>query len=348
MATNFGATAEVTDKDFFSEIFGSQEVPEDVEKTTQKVTNQEIEPEQEVPAEAPQEEEVEEQDEAPEEESVEEEHWFPESIDQLADALDVDVDALKAIKVKTKVDGVESDVPLGEVIKNYQINKSLTERSEALAHMRKAFESEIGTFSQQRDAQLAQWNTWNQILEQRLPEQVGAVDWEQLRQDDPAEYAARRQEFMERIGEIEAMKQGLAQQAQQQNQERLLAYQQVLQQNQAKLPELIPEYSDSEFMKKDMNEVKQYLLSSGFDEAEVGSVYDARHVAVARKAMLYDQMQKKVEPKQKLMKDKPRFIKPSARQTPEESSKNTERKKLSLAKKTQSIDAWASVMMDRL
>jgi len=339
-------------QELYQEIFSQIGLDEEALEATK--SPQEAESSQEDAAEEPTEDVNEEQEEPVVEESKEEEDkpWIPESVDELAEGLGVDVDALKAIKVKTKVDGVETDVPLGEVIKNYQLNKALTDRSEALAHQRKALEQAYQQFQTERQARLEDLGSWNQILETRLREQVASVDWQQLREDDPAEYAAKRQEFTERIAEIEAMKASMHQHRQalsaEQQAQYVQQYQYIVQQNLQHLPDLVPEYKDEEFRKKDMATLKDYLTKTGFSEDEVRSVFDARQVAIARKAMLYDQMQTTAEPKMKMLKDKPKFVKPTQRVEPEQASRKQYEKKYKTALKNQTTDDWVNVLMDRL
>jgi hypothetical protein len=347
MATESGAT--ITTQDLYEEIFDQAGIEQEAEETaTPEVPESEEAVKEETAEVEPKEEQ--EQGESPEgeEKKEAEETWFPETLDQLAESLEIDQDALKAIKVKTKVDGVESDVPLGEVIKNYQINKSLTERSENLAHQRKEFEQAIASFVADRDNQVNQWSQWQQLLEQRLREQVGVVDWKQLREDDPAEYAAKRQEFMERISEIESMKAGIEQQRQVQQQQQMQLFQEAVSHNLRRLPELIPEYSNADLMKNEVKEIKEYLLNSGFTEGDLNTMYDARQVAVARKAWLYDKMKKTVEPKKLLLKDKPKFVKPTARTSNEAVTSKAEVDRYKRALKSQHTDDWVEAIMDRL
>jgi hypothetical protein len=352
MAEQMAIPAGDAKQELYQEIFSQIGLDEEALEATE--SPQEAESSQEDAAEEPTDESNEEQEEPVVEQKEEEaeQPWIPETVDELAEGLGVDVDALKAIKVKTKVDGVEADVPLGEVIKNYQLNKALTERSEALAHHKKALEQAYQQFSVERDTRLQDLNSWNQILETRLREQVAAVDWQQLREEDPAEYAAKRQEFTERIAEIESMKASMEHHRQAAMAEQQQAYmaqlEQVVQENIQRLPTLIPEYKDENFRKKDMAELKDYLTSQGFSEQEVRTVFDARQVAIARKAKLYDQMQKQVEPKMKQLKDKPKFVRPTQRVEPEQAAKKVYEKKYKAALKNQTTDDWVNVLMDRL
>lgn len=338
-------------QDLYNEIFRQIGVEEEAPEATE--TPQKVEPEEEQKAEEPKDDVETEQEENVVEEKKEEEEkpWIPESVDELAEGLGVDIDALKAIKVKTKVDGVEADVPLGEVIKNYQLNKALTDRSEALAHQKKALEQAYQQFSVERETRLQDLTSWNQILETRLREQVAAVDWQQLREEDPAEYAAKRQEYTERIAEIESMKASMESHRQalmqQQQQAYLTQIEQVVQENIQKLPNLIPEYKDEAFRKKDMADIKDYLVKQGFSEQEVRTVFDARQVLIARKAKLYDQMQATVDPKIKQIKDKPKFVKPTQKVTPEDAVNKQYERKYKAALKSQHTDDWVNVLTDR-
>jgi hypothetical protein len=94
--------------------------------------------------------------------------------------------------------------------------------------------------------------------------------------------------------------------------------------------------------------LKDYLTRTGFSEDEVRSVVDARAVLIARKAMLYDQMQTQTDPKIKQMKEKPRFIKPTQRVEPERVATKQYEKKYKTALKNQTTDDWVNVLMDRL
>lgn len=349
MATESGATTTNFDQELYDEIMDQIGVKREAsEEEATPETPEEGQVAEGEAAEGEPKEEQEKGEETPVEEEEKKSDWFPETLDQLAESLEIDSDALKAIKVKTKVDGVESDVPLGEVIKNYQINKSLTERSENLAHQRKEFEQAIASFIADRDNQVTQWSQWQQLLEQRLREQVGVVDWKQLREDDPAEYAAKRQEFMERISEIESMKVGIAQQQEKRQYEQMQLFQEAVSQNLRRLPELIPEYSNAELMKSEVKEIKDYLLRSGFTEQDLNTMYDARQVAVARKAWLYDKMKQTVEPKKMLLKEKPKFVKPAARTSNEAVTSRSEVERYKRAMKSQHTDDWVSVIADRL
>lgn len=64
------------------------------------------------------------------------------------------------------------------------------------------------------------------------------------------------------------------------------------------LPKLIPAWKNDGTRKKEAGELSTYLSSSGFSEAELKVVADARLVMLARKAMKYDRALKKARDRQ--------------------------------------------------
>lgn len=289
-------------------------------------------------------------DESEEEESSD--HWMPESLDELAAAMEVDTDDLKSIRLKTKVDGVEGEATLAEVIKNYQLNKSLTERSEAFANERKQFDEKQQSIIQAYEAKIAEAESLTQVVEERLKAEIGGIDWEQLRVDNPAEYAVRRQDYMERIGEVENMKQAVLQERQEQmtkqQQEFMEQQKAFLQQNHQKLLDSVPEWRDESVRKKDMNELKSYLNAQGVSDQEINGIVDYRMVVLAKKAKAFDEMQTNAKPAQAKAKTKPRFTKPGSVKSKQTANNNLTKKRIQRATKSQTTDDWAKVLEDMI
>jgi len=79
-----------------------------------------------------------EDDPSEEAESSDDDKWMPKSLDELAEALETSPEDLTTVlKVKTKVDGQEGEATLKDVIKSYQLEKTLNGRLEAHANERK-------------------------------------------------------------------------------------------------------------------------------------------------------------------------------------------------------------------
>lgn len=330
---------------FLQEMEASMSAPDDNQAPPQEEEHPTATQEQEVPA--SDDTEVVAESEA---EVEPEEKWVPQTLDDIAEAFELDEDAIKAIKVKTKVDGKEGEATLKDVIKNFQLDKALTERAETLAHMRKEYEQRFQQWEHQYAEKMQFADAFTGIMENSLKQQVANVDWKQLREDDPAEYAARRQEFMERIGELEALKAKVQNQrqidAQRLYEQQNLAVRAAIEENVKRLPELIPEFKDRETMRAEMEELKQYLRSNAYKDEEIDSVYDARAIAVARKAMLYDKLVAKGLKKQAESKPKPKFVKPSARPIKEAVNQDKRLQKIRQLKRTGSVHDLAALILD--
>jgi hypothetical protein len=292
------------------------------------------------------------EDEVDEDEKDSSERWMPESLDELASAMEVEPDDLKSIRVKTKVDGVEGEATLAEVIKNYQINKSLTERSEQFAHERKQFEDQTKAALEHYQTKLQEAESMTQIIEERLRGEVQSVDWDQLRRENPAEYAVKRQDFVERIGEVESMKQAVIaerqEQMQKQQQQFQEQHQEFLRKNQELLLDSVPEWRDEAARKTDMQELKAYLQSQNISDQEINGIVDYRMVVLAKKAKAYDEMQTKASPAKAMAKTKPKFTKPGTVKSKSNAQDGLTKKRIQRASKTQTTDDWARVLEDIL
>ena len=73
----------------------------------------------------------------------------------------------------------------------------------------------------------------------------------------------------------------------------------LIQSEAAQLPDLIPEWKDEAIANKQREQLREYLINQGVAEEELGALVRANHIKVLRKAMLYDQGQKRVRKAQK-------------------------------------------------
>ena len=298
-------------------------------------------------------EEVNEEDEVSEVEDEDSDApWMPKSLDELATALEVSPDDLKeSIRLNTKVDGVEGEATLAEMLRNYQLNKSLTERSEAFAHKQKEFErlqEEFTSRAQQRemDVELS-----IAAIEEQIKNSIGAIDWDQLKKEDSSAYLLKRQEFMEKIGEVEAIKNDLMTRRQEewQNQQKAMIehQQQVLRAQKEYLENAIPEWKDREVYKQDMSHIKDYLTNKiGVSDDEIKTIADGRIVLLAKKALAYDEMQSKAAPVKAQAKTKPKFTKPSARKSKADARTAAVTKRINRLKKTGKAKDFAALLLE--
>jgi hypothetical protein len=321
---------------------------EPAEEPVEEVAEEVAEEQESIEAEAAETEEV----ESEEESEDSEEPWKPESLSELAEGLEVEQDALKAIRIPTKIDGVEGEATLADLIKSYQIDKSLTHKSEALSNERKAFEAESRAKLETLNAKVLEIEAAAEVMTSRIERQYESIDWQQLREDDPAEYVAKRQDILEQMSEntIQLDKAKAAKQAliEQQNAEMQQAMQQRLLDEHNKLMDKIPEWRDPEVMKAGLESMVDPLSFYGFTKEDVLATGDHRAILMARDAVEYRKMKDRAEPVKKKVKSKPKFVKPGSRASEQQVADQKSKELRARLRKTGNINDAAALLLDRL
>jgi len=284
------------------------------------------------------------------EESSDDEKWVPQSLDELAEALETaPEDLMTVLKVKTKVDGQEGEATLKDVIKSYQLEKTLNGRLEVHANERKAFEAETSKVVQTLQERLQDVELTASAMEQLLLTEYQSTDWSELKDNDPTEYMLKQQEMRDQYAKINQVKEKLNQDRSKATQEQQQAFQQQVQQQLAyekqALLDKMPEWQDNERAKEGLTKVTDYLKAEGYQPQEIDSIVDHRAFVIAEKARRYDEMQTKADPKMKQMKTKPKFVKPGARKDPAKVSEKRKTAAMSRAKKLQTDEAWAEALL---
>ena len=217
------------------------------------------------------------------------------------------------VTVKVKVDGNEVEVTLAELRNGYSRTSDYTRKAQALAEERKAFQGEAETIRQER----AQYAELLPLLQQQLMQQVsGEPDWDTLYNEDPIEasrlerqWRKSREEQTYRLQAIQAEQQRLAQES---AADQARAIQAFVEAERIKLPDVIPEWKDQATMVQEAKELRDWAVAQGLTEQEIESLRQASHVAVLRKAMLYDKGRTKVQEAKVSQKKGAKVIRPGS------------------------------------
>jgi hypothetical protein len=226
--------------------------------------------------------------------------------------LDVDEDG--TIKVRTKIDGKDGAAKFADLLKDYQIRGHAENKAREVAEREKAIQARAQEVEQQHAQRLQQVEHLTKIAAGQLMREYQSIDWNALRTQDPGQYAALRADFQERNTQLQAAFQSVGYQNQQQQAQAEAQKRQVLAEQESKLPELIPEWKDAEVASKERAKLVTWALKSGFEAAEVGNLMHAHHVAVMRKAMLYDELQKSKPAIEAQVRAAPKLVKPGQAQ----------------------------------
>lgn len=211
-------------------------------------------------------------------------------------------------KFRVKAAGEEREVTLDELIKSYQLGTDYTKKSQAVAEERKAVEAERQRIEEAKYLR-DQYAERLQVIEQMLNQQPEAENLDYLKENDPIGYAVKVAELSQRekqLAQVQAERQRIAEQQQQERQEELGK---VIQAEARKLAEVIPDYADPKKGEAMRRELREFGLKVGFSDQELAGVYDSRAVVTLWKAMQYDKLQsskpaitKKVNEAPKVMK----------------------------------------------
>lgn len=199
-----------------------------------------------------------------------------------------------------KVAGEEISVDLDELKNGYSRTADYTKKSQALAEERKQF-------GQDRDAVLLERQQYSQLLgalqQQLTAFDEPAPDFDRLYDEDPIEGARQERQYRQRTEQRQQKMQAIAIEQQRVNDANAQEQQQqmrgLIQSEAAQLSDLIPEWKDDKIANKQREQLREYLIDQGVAEEELGALVRANHIKVLRKAMLYDQGQKRVRKAQK-------------------------------------------------
>jgi len=259
-----------------------------VETFTNMLEAEESNDKPEVSNEQEDEEAVEEAAEETEPEEVEEESEEDEPDD--TDEDEVEVEERKTYRVKAG--GEEKDVTLEELVSGYQKGDDYTKKSQTLAEQRKVVEAEAKAIQEAQSIREQYAQRLNQVQQILNEGKEDMADLEQLKENDPIQYAIKVAEQTEQNKKIQLVQQEQARLAQESNQHRANQQANFVAEQSKMLVEKVKEFSDPKKAEQIKNDIRSFGKGIGFTDDELAQVYDHRHVIILQKAMEYDKLQK--------------------------------------------------------
>jgi hypothetical protein len=223
-------------------------------------------------------------------------------------ALDLDEEGNPVFK--TKVDGVEGAAKLADLLKSYQLQEHVDRRTRDAAEREKALQARAQEAEQQFTQRLQYAENLTQIAANQLLQEFQSIDWRALEQQDAGQAALLRQKYQERHAELRGVLNNIEQNKAHQQQQQAQTRQQVLQQEAQKLPQVIPEWKDEAVASKERVELRDWAIKQGISAEDLETVVYASHVAVMRKAMLYDKLQQSKPAIENKVRTAPKLVKP--------------------------------------
>jgi hypothetical protein len=255
---------------------------------------------------------------------------------------DVDADPPKPEprKLKVKIDGQEIEVTEDEAAKGYSRTEDYTRKTQKLADERKAFEAEATGVRAERQRYAQQLAQLDQLLTNSAGEEP---DWDTLRNQDPAVFAATYAAWDQHQKRIASVRTERAKAEAKVANDQAELFKQHLTAEATKLTEAIPEWKDAEKAKAAMNDIASYARTQGYTDDELAAVADHRVFKILRDAALYRKSQAKAPEIEKKIAEAKVLVPGSANQKRPVSELT--RRKQALAKTHSLQDAGAAIAL---
>lgn len=281
-------------------------------------------------------------EEALEEEVDEESEDEPEATDEYDESDEVEVEERKTYRVKAS--GEEKDVTLDELVSGYQKSTDYTQKSQTLAEERKKVESHAQEIQNAMRTREAYAHKLSQVEQYLTSQAKPGENLEELKENDPIQYAITVAEQTEANKKINSIRQEQQKVAQEQHHYRLQQQNQVVANEALMLSEKVKEFSDPKKAEQIKSDIRSFGKSVGFSDQELSQVYDHRHVMILQKAMAYDKLQKANPGVNKKLKSAPKM----ASKTKKVANTDTYTKQKKRLKGTGTLDDATSVFKNFL
>jgi hypothetical protein len=224
------------------------------------------------------------------------------------DQLDLDEDG--TVKLKTKVDGKDGAAKLSQLLKDHQIQGAAENRLREASEREKAIQAREQEVQQQFTQRLQYAESLVNVAAQDLMREFQSINWPALEQQDPGQAALMRQKFQERQQSLRGVLQQVEQNKSQLEEQASKNRRSLVEKQAERLVSLVPEWKDATVADKERGEIRKWATDSGFEAGELDGFVLAHHVAVMRKAMLYDQQQKMRPAIEAQVRQAPKLVKP--------------------------------------
>lgn len=192
---------------------------------------------------------------------------------------------------KVKVAGQEIEVTEDELKSGYSRTADYTRKTQDLADARKAFEEkEVTAVRAERQQYAQRLADVDAALKEMAPTEP---DWAALQRSlPPDQFTAQLLEFQQTQKAREAIAAEQVKVRQLQLDDATTVMRKYVEEQTAKLPELIPSWKDPAVSKSERLALREFGRAQGFSDAELNAVTDARVVALLHQAYSFDKAAK--------------------------------------------------------
>ena len=253
------------------------------------------------------------------------------------------------------IDGEPTKVTMQDLVKSYQLEGHVNKKSMQLETDRREFETTRDQAYDHLTQKITVANNLIGAVEQQLMGELKGIDWDTLRATDPAEWAATRQYYTERVQWLEQMKaqtgstqKGLTEEQQKAQQDKYNAFMQ------GEVNKMLidnPTWKDQAVMAKEVGEIGKFLSTKyGFSAEEIANHMDSRMMRMVRDAMQFANGKDTLKSK-KVPDNVPKFRTPGQQNVNRRDTtkaRQVKAQKEAIRKSGGSVDAIAASLVDRM
>lgn len=162
-----------------------------------------------------------------------------------------------------KIDGKDTEVTEDELLSGYSRQADYTRKSQVLAEQRKKMDEELAATQQERQQYQSQLEQFNLQADSKL-EEFKSVDWTKLKEEDPMEYALKRDQYRELQENKRLVAEEQQNLAQKQQAEMQTKWNEELARQQEVMAQRLPEWNDPEKGPKLKQSIKSFALKKRF------------------------------------------------------------------------------------
>lgn len=248
-------------------------------------------------------------------------------------------------------DGTKAQLTLEELKKEHLRQADYTRKTQAAAEERKAIEAERAQVRQERQEYHQRLEAVKTALEQVAPKRRTAAEWDTLKAQDPAKFAAEwadTQRHMQEMAEVEAEQARVQEQAQKEWAQQVEEH---LKTERERLYQAVPEWKDEEVASKEKAELRSFAAERyGFNDQELDGVTDHRLMLLLRDAMQLNRISTKGKPQIEAKRKAAKVLQPGGRAPSTKGGKpkraKTIRDKSRKLARSGSIDDAAALLME--
>lgn len=253
------------------------------------------------------------------------------------------------------INGEPKQVTIQDLVKSYQLEGHINQKSMKLESERRDFESTRDKAYDELTQRLNSANSLIELAQNQLLQDFQSIDWDTLRATDPAEWTAMRQHYMERNQLIQQAKNSIATGSkgltEEQQREQALKKQEFMNGEITKMISDNPAWKDQAVMAKEVGELGKFLNEAyGFSPEEVANAMDSRLMRMIKDAHAYRSGKQALKEKQ-IPSNVPKFRKPGSNNVSRndmQKARDAKARKDNIRKSGGNTDSIAAALLDRM